>query len=397
MHSSRRRCGELQALDSNGATGLSPTLGNTTVYQMNRSAGATPTLSSIVNTCGGIPFGHLRDLVRQLEALSDEVILFVDDIAPADFLAEARLLCRDTRTLKHRDSPQQFVAEMLAQCGCDFILRLNHDELLSPNWTRAFLDFVMADRRVNSYWIARKWLVDKQGRYISSPPHFPDYQARLTRNLPSIVRAPVLLHDATLVDGDHGWISSHVLLHYDLVWASRVEREAKVQRYKTIRPEHSCAEYYLYEDREHTVSEPDEAGPLAGQVWLLDQPESMVAGREYSLRLVLHNTNGRVWTSQATPPVRIAYHWFTEDEPDREALVWNGSRTELRAGEGLSQCVVQVRAPDRPGRYLLQIDLVEEGVAWFSEAALRKSAFPLYPIKVQAAPAPESGDGPVRA
>jgi hypothetical protein len=352
-----------------------------------------PTLSSIVNTCGGIPFEHLRDLVRQLEAFSDQVILFVDDISPADFCAEARLLTPDTRILKHRDSPQQFVAEMLAQCECDFILRLNHDELLSPNWTRPFLDCLMSDRQVNSYWIARKWLVDTEGRYISSPPHFPDYQARLTRNQPSIVRAPVLLHEATLVGGDCGWISSHVLLHYDLVWTSRAEREAKVQRYRAIRPEHPCAEFYLYEDREHTVSEAEDAG----QVRLLDQPESMVTGREYSLRMVVHNTSGRVWTSRAEPPVNIAYHWFTEASPESDAVLWESNRSVLRAGDGLSQCLVQVRAPDRPGRYLLQIDLVEEGVSWFSAAASRKSAFPLYPINVQGGSALSSSEPSVHA
>jgi len=30
----------------------------------------------------------------------------------------------------------------------------------------------------------------------------------------------------------------------------------------------------------------------------------------------------------------------------------------------------RVRAPERPGRYLLAVDLVEEGVAWFSDAGV---------------------------
>jgi hypothetical protein len=30
----------------------------------------------------------------------------------------------------------------------------------------------------------------------------------------------------------------------------------------------------------------------------------------------------------------------------------------------------RVRAPERPGRYLLAVDVVEEGVAWFSDAGV---------------------------
>src|SRR5688572_14099441 len=152
-----------------------------------------PTLSSIVNTCGGIPLEHLAKLIRQFESFSDEVILFFDDATPEDFVSEARRLTRYVRFLKHRDSQHAFIGEMLEQCFYDFVLRLNHDELLSENWTREFLDSLMSDRQVNSYWIARKWLVDEKENYLSSPPHFPDYQLRLTRNLPGSVRPPELL------------------------------------------------------------------------------------------------------------------------------------------------------------------------------------------------------------
>ena len=63
----------------------------------------------------------------------------------------------------------------------------------------------------------------------------------------------------------------------------------------------------------------------------------------------------------------VASHWLGHDG---EPVVWDGARTPLpRAvapGEELT-LEVAVRAPQQPGRYRLQWDMVHEGVAWFSE------------------------------
>ena len=309
--------------------------------------------------------------------------MFVDDITPAEFTAEVRRMTNDVRMLEHRDSPQKFVGEMLSQCGCDFILRLNHDELLSSNWTRRFLDPLIADPTVNSYWIARRWLIDDAGRYLSSAPHFRDYQMRLTRNLPSLVHGSDVLHEPTRVDGACGWISSHAIHHYDLVWNNRGEREAKVQRYAALRPDYTGAEYYLFEDHPYTVAEPKAADPFAARLWLLEQPSTMRPEQELALRVAAYNTAARLLTSQANPPVFLAYHWFAAATPDAPAVVHDGMRTPLRAGEGLSEWVMEVRSPSEPGDYLLQVDLVEEGVTWFSKKTTDRSAFPRYSIEVR--------------
>jgi len=63
----------------------------------------------------------------------------------------------------------------------------------------------------------------------------------------------------------------------------------------------------------------------------------------------------------------LGYHWLT---PAGEVVVWDGERTEfdrpLLPGEsGFFR--VLLRAPDRAGEYLLQWDVVQEGVLWVSE------------------------------
>jgi hypothetical protein len=105
--------------------------------------------------------------------------------------------------------------------------------------------------------------------------------------------------------------------------------------------------------------------------------------QELALRVAVHNTAARVLTSQANPPVFLAYHWFATATPGAPAVVRDGMRTSLRAGEGLSEWVMRVRSPSEPGKYLLQVDIVEEGVTWFSEKAADRSAFPRYSIEVR--------------
>jgi hypothetical protein len=51
-------------------------------------------------------------------------------------------------------------------------------------------------------------------------------------------------------------------------------------------------------------------------------------------------------------------------------LIWSDGRTALNQPilpGGTTTLDLQVRAPHDPGEYLLEIDLVEEGVTWFKQ------------------------------
>jgi hypothetical protein len=100
-----------------------------------------------------------------------------------------------------------------------------------------------------------------------------------------------------------------------------------------------------------------------------DGPSTVVASSAFTLALTLKNCSWRPWQSDdAAAPVRVSYHWL---HPDRSEMVRDGRRTPLpkamAPGESLS-LTVSVDAPGEPGRYILALDLVEEGVTWFSEA-----------------------------
>lgn len=67
----------------------------------------------------------------------------------------------------------------------------------------------------------------------------------------------------------------------------------------------------------------------------------------------------------------LAAHWR---DPERERTLWEGERTDVRTvvpPGGLVTLEGRARVPDAPGRWLLQWDMVQEGVCWFSRRQLQ--------------------------
>ena len=92
------------------------------------------------------------------------------------------------------------------------------------------------------------------------------------------------------------------------------------------------------------------------------------------VELVLQNDGSRTWTADGS--VAAAYHWLGREgggvRPKGQGVFWEGRRTPfptaVSSGETVALEVV-VEAPERPGLWRLQWDLVEEGVCWFSDRA----------------------------
>ncbi len=96
-------------------------------------------------------------------------------------------------------------------------------------------------------------------------------------------------------------------------------------------------------------------------------PEHIHCGETLLLTVVLHNTGAIPWVNFGQHPVRISYHWQTEQG---SVAVDDGLRTVLPTSvpPGATLTVdMRVESPPAPGAYHLLIDLVEEGFGWFSE------------------------------
>lgn len=103
-------------------------------------------------------------------------------------------------------------------------------------------------------------------------------------------------------------------------------------------------------------------------------PGRVTAGEEFAVDVRLANASDNPWIAEGAARVRLAYHWWTvpaEEAGDSgEMVLRDGERTELPlpVPPGGELAVAQrVFAPERPGRYVLELDLVFEQVAWFSD------------------------------
>ncbi len=104
----------------------------------------------------------------------------------------------------------------------------------------------------------------------------------------------------------------------------------------------------------------------------LEAPARAAAGARLMCALTLRNRSWRTFE----PPIYASYHWLD----DRGAVaVQDGARTPLPrpiAPDDTCEMTLRVDTPSAPGRYTLAVDLVEEGVTWFSGAGapvLRRS------------------------
>jgi hypothetical protein len=96
-------------------------------------------------------------------------------------------------------------------------------------------------------------------------------------------------------------------------------------------------------------------------------PLRIAAGQKCQVRCRIQNLGGAILHSVPPHPVHLSYKWF-------ESGAWRsdleGERTKLGRAlpPGESRPVgVNVKAPPNPGRFVLRLTAVQEGVAWFDD------------------------------
>ena len=94
---------------------------------------------------------------------------------------------------------------------------------------------------------------------------------------------------------------------------------------------------------------------------------TMATGRPTELPVQVRNASPLDWEGDSAHPFRIGNHWRAANG---EVIVYDGDRVQLpdRVEAGLK---IDVRLvcypPTEPGRYTLELDVVQEGVAWFAD------------------------------
>lgn len=108
-------------------------------------------------------------------------------------------------------------------------------------------------------------------------------------------------------------------------------------------------------------------------------PPTLKTGEKQDIEVSFRNAGTQAISNEM---VAVSYHWMDASDPTR-VIVWDGLRAAvahpLQPGETYV-ATVPLQAPDRPGKYILSVDLVHEGVAWFSPKGW---APPNSPVAVQ--------------
>lgn len=131
----------------------------------------------------------------------------------------------------------------------------------------------------------------------------------------------------------------------------------------------------------HTIDLPGNA--FAARIDLERPIQALPASGLADVHVRVENLSNHPWPANS---VKLGNHWR---QADGALIVQDDARADLvaeLAPRESVELVLQVTAPSRPGDYLLELDLVQEGVTWFAEQGHMRPT--RIPVRVMAAESP---------
>jgi hypothetical protein len=365
-------------------------------------------------------------VARSLVSFCDvecEFVIAVDDRIPRARLAPLMALSPCLYRFTFREPVDRVRPWLLSRCRGTWIFVVDGDEVVSPALQKR-LPELLDDSDVEMYAISRRWTFPDLEHWLHETPWWPDFQVRLVRNRPDVPRLQgVLPHQGIRLVPPWRHILEP-LYHLDPVLTPFADRVAKAQSYERQRsglvapgggdqnrvfylPEYHASARPMdvpHEDRERLYEvcrsgpgdqsdaaaepgarstaieripeaelqrhQPPWGATTAGcelELQVLDQDLRFDPGETRALVVRVDNVGAEVVPGgdDGAESFFLSYHLLDGAGGPVEL---EGVRTRIPASvaPGDDRVVeVFVRAPDRPGRYVVRLDAVHEHVRWF--------------------------------
>jgi len=144
----------------------------------------------------------------------------------------------------------------LQEVKTDWVFVIDSDEFIDQKT----LDFLRelklngSTAKTDNFWIARKWISPfSKNYYISSDPHYPDWQRRIFRYNQSLTYSGQIHETLHGLTKPGATLLELCVYHLDLLIKSESQRQKKVRIYSSVNERDGLPHYYLPDIRELTI------------------------------------------------------------------------------------------------------------------------------------------------
>jgi len=138
-----------------------------------------------------------------------------------------------------------------------------------------------------------------------------------------------------------------------------------------------------------------DAAYRASVEFALPPPSSVAAGSNFNITLRVRNASGKEWSQPKFGPLAVGNHWL--DATGELMMTQDDGRAPLLqiVPPGLEWPVlITLRAPASAGRYVVEVDLVHEGISWWAHKGSPTLRFTIDVVESTAAA--HTGPAPMR-
>ena len=274
----------------------------------------------------------------------------------------------------------------------DWILSIDDDELVEDGFGEVVRELI-SNQAITHAWFLRKWIVSLEPcRFVYAPWWYPDWQRRLFRNDRTLVHKPSKVHTGYWVSGQGLCETRASILHLEPVAFDAAARAKKVERYRAQGSNSADDRYFsippdvvtrgavlpkievntplgLARVKRRIHRLPKASAPQWGaEILSIDTASGAMPGEHVPATIRVRNSGGLTWMPHSGffPFVSLGNRLRGEEcnQPQQEGNYFPVKAPVEPGNEAVF--FITYRAPETPGTYNFEWDMISQGECWFS-------------------------------